>query len=66
LQVTVANVKMPTPFGFGGWIHQHMIGRQPTIYFLHYRGTGPADKLATGFKAALEQLGNATAAGANK
>src|SRR5262249_37576264 len=25
-------------------IHQHMIGTQPTIYFLHYWGTGPADK----------------------
>ena len=38
-------------------IHHHMIGGQPTIYFLHYWGTGPADKLATGFKAALSQLG---------
>jgi len=47
-------------------IHQHMIGTQPTIYFLHYWGTGPADKLATGFKAALEQLGKANTAGANK
>lgn len=39
-------------------IHQHMIGTQPTIYFLHYWGTGPADKLATGFKAALDELGH--------
>ncbi len=38
-------------------IHHHMTGTQPTIYFLHYWGTGPADKLATGFKAALDQLG---------
>lgn len=38
-------------------IHQHMLGTQPTIYFLHYWGTGPADKLAAGFKAALDQLG---------
>lgn len=37
-------------------IHNHMTG-QPTIYFLHYWGTGPADKLATGFKAAVDQLG---------
>lgn len=37
-------------------IHNHMTG-QPTIYFLHYWGTGPTDKLATGFKAALGQLG---------
>ncbi len=27
-------------------IHQHMTDTQPTIYFLHYWGTGPADKLA--------------------
>jgi Domain of Unknown Function (DUF1259) len=37
-------------------IHHHMTG-QPTIYFLHYWGTGPADKLAAGFKAALNQTG---------
>jgi hypothetical protein len=38
-------------------IHHHMTDTTPTIFFLHYWGTGPADKLATGFKAALEQLG---------
>jgi hypothetical protein len=38
-------------------IHHHMTGTSPTIYFLHYWGTGPADKLATGFKAALDELG---------
>jgi Domain of Unknown Function (DUF1259) len=38
-------------------IHHHMTGTQPTIFFLHYWGTGPAGKLATGFKAALEALG---------
>jgi hypothetical protein len=38
-------------------IHHHMTGTQPTIYFLHYWGTGPAEKLATGFKAALNELG---------
>ena len=37
-------------------IHNHMTG-QPTIYFLHYWGTGPAERLATGFKAALSELG---------
>ena len=37
-------------------IHHHMTGTQPTIYFLHYWGTGPADKLAAGFKAALDLL----------
>jgi len=38
-------------------IHHHMTSGQPAIYFLHYWGTGPAEKLATGFKAALDQLG---------
>jgi hypothetical protein len=42
-------------------IHHHMIETQPTIYFLHYWGTGPADKLATGFKAALSELGKSSA-----
>jgi hypothetical protein len=43
-------------------IHHHMTGTQPSIYFLHYWGTGPAEKLATGFKAALSQLGKGGAA----
>lgn len=43
-------------------IHQHMTTTQPTIYFLHYWGTGPAEKLATGFKAALNELGKGRAA----
>jgi len=38
-------------------IHHHMTSTQPTIFFLHYWGRGPADKLATGFKAALDELG---------
>jgi hypothetical protein len=42
-------------------IHHHMTGTQPTIYFLHYWGTGPADKLANGFKAALNELGKGRA-----
>ena len=37
-------------------IHHHMTGTQPTIYFLHYWGTGPADQLATAFKAVLGEL----------
>lgn len=40
-------------------IHQHMVGTTPTIYFLHYWGTGPAEKLATSFKAALTETGKA-------
>ncbi len=38
-------------------IHHHMLNTKPTIIFLHYWGRGPADKLATGFKAALDELG---------
>src|SRR5947207_2783841 len=38
-------------------IHHHMTGTQPTVHFLHYRGTGPAEKLAGAFKAALSELG---------
>jgi hypothetical protein len=38
-------------------IHHHMTGTQPSIYFLHYWGTGAAEKLATGFKAALNEIG---------
>src|SRR5579864_4760883 len=45
-------------------IHHHMTGTQPAIYFLHYWGHGPADKLATGFKAALGELGKGKATSA--
>jgi uncharacterized protein DUF1259 len=38
-------------------IHHHMTSDRPMIIFLHYWGTGPADTLATGFKAALNELG---------
>jgi hypothetical protein len=38
-------------------IHNHMTGSNPTIYFLHYWGKGPAATLATAFRAALDQLG---------
>ena len=39
-------------------IHQHMLNSSPNIIFLHYWGKGSAEKLATGFKSALDQLGN--------
>src|SRR5450755_1925569 len=42
-------------------IHHHMTNTQPAIYFLHYWGTGPAENLANGFKAALNELGKAKA-----
>jgi hypothetical protein len=45
-------------------IHHHMIGTQPTVYFLHYWGTGSAEKLANGFRAALNELGKAKATSA--
>lgn len=38
-------------------IHHHMTNDRPVIIFLHYWGTGPADKLAMGFKAAVSELG---------
>jgi hypothetical protein len=38
-------------------IHHHMTQTEPTIFFLHYWGTGPAEKLATAFRAALAELG---------
>jgi len=38
-------------------IHHHMTGSRPVIIFLHYWGKAPAEKLATGFRAALEELG---------
>ena len=47
-------------------IHHHMTGTQPTIYFLHYWGTGPAEKLATAFKAAVSETAKARAPAATK
>src|SRR5262245_40226608 len=41
-------------------IHHHMTDTQPAVYFLHYWGTGPAATLASGFKAALDELGRHT------
>jgi len=38
-------------------IHHHMASTDPTIYFLHYWGTGPTEKLANAFKAVLGELG---------
>ena len=38
-------------------IHHHMTGVRPMVVFLHYWGTGPADTLALGFKAAVNELG---------
>ena len=38
-------------------LHNHMLGDNPRIIFLHYLGTGSALRLAEAFKAALDQLG---------
>lgn len=38
-------------------VHNHMVHEEPRIFFLHYWGVGPAEKLATGLKAALDQTG---------
>src|SRR6266571_4801686 len=38
-------------------IHHHMTRDRPVVIFLHYWGRGPAEKLATAFKAALDELG---------
>ena len=40
-------------------IHHHMTATEPAVYFLHYWGHGPAQKLATGVRAAIDQLGKA-------
>jgi hypothetical protein len=44
-------------------IHHHMTGVKPTVIFLHYYATGPAAKLATGVRAAVDVLGRKPAAG---
>ncbi|MEC5146307.1 DUF1259 domain-containing protein [Chitinophaga sp. 212800010-3] len=41
-------------------VHNHMVHEQPRIFFLHYWGTGTAEKLAKGLKAALNQTGGVT------
>jgi hypothetical protein len=43
-------------------IHHHMTETHPVVIFLHYWGRGPAEKLATGFKAALDELGKGSSA----
>lgn len=38
-------------------VHNHMVHEEPRTFFLHYWGTGPAEDLARGLKAALDQIG---------
>lgn len=44
-------------------IHHHMTETRPVVIFLHYWGTGPAEKLAAGFRSALDQLGKGATRG---
>jgi len=39
-------------------IHHHMTDVKPVVIFLHYFGRGPAETLARGVRAAVDQLGN--------
>jgi hypothetical protein len=39
-------------------LHNHMVHEQPRIFFLHYWGVGPAEDLARGLRAALDQTGS--------
>jgi hypothetical protein len=36
-------------------VHNHMIDEEPRIFFLHYWGTGPAEKLAETVRAAFDE-----------
>jgi hypothetical protein len=38
-------------------VHNHMVHEEPRIIFLHYWGVGPAETLARGLKAALDETG---------
>ena len=34
-------------------LHSHMLGEQPTLYFMHFWGVGPAAQLASGLRGAV-------------
>lgn len=34
-------------------LHSHMLGEQPTLYFMHFWGLGPAAQLASGLRGAV-------------
>lgn len=38
-------------------VHNHMLDEDTRMIFLHYYGKGPAEELAKGFRAALDELG---------
>jgi len=41
-------------------MHHHMIGTTPDVFFLHYWGRGPAQKLAAAVRAAVDQTARPT------
>jgi len=41
-------------------VHNHMVHEEPRIFFLHYWGVGPIEKLSKGLKSALDQTGKGT------
>ena len=43
-------------------IHHHMTGTEPTVYFLHYWGRGPARSSPAAFRAAVDQTGDHSSA----
>lgn len=42
-------------------VHNHMVHEEPKVFFLHYWGTGKAEQLAKGLKAALNETGSGQA-----
>ena len=38
-------------------VHNHMVHEEPRIFFLHYWGVGPVEKLSRGLRAALDLTG---------
>jgi hypothetical protein len=37
-------------------LHNHMVGEQPRLFFMHFWGNGPVAALATGLRAALDKV----------
>jgi hypothetical protein len=35
-------------------VHNHLVGATPNVYYAHFWGDGPLDKLLVGLKAALD------------
>lgn len=42
-------------------LHNHMLDEQPRLFFLHFWGRGPAEKLGRGLRAALDKTNHAKA-----